>query len=505
MNTKSAHISGSWWVGVIAITAIGMAFRVTGIEVHSFWYDEAVTQEIIKRPVSEMVAGVARDNGNPPLYWIVARTWQHLIGDGDARLRAASVLFGVLTIPFMALLGRRLASPAVGIIAGLLFAVSPLELEFAHEARAYSLLHFVTLLNAWLFHRWLTGRRAADWIGYSLTMFLAWYTHYYAAFLPLAHGTVLIAVGRDRRVWTAWIGAMFTSALPFLAWLPSFVTQLTMPGNLTRLSDGWKLQFPATPITFALGRTFAWRDSPTWLLALAGVGSLFGFHLPLIVGAWRARKDSIAFYYLLSWLLLPVLIPLVVAVLGKPLYSHRYAAIGLPAFLVLVSWGLVAMTMPWRALVGFVAIVMTATSLGRYYTEPLKDDWRSATPIITAKHPPSELLVFDTGIEVISFFHYIGAAKPSAVIGLDLIQNDTRLHGVMYRDGTRDDWVARDYTDEIYGRQRVCLVLCVPARPTDAHLIDFGKRGFDLVGSAKYHRIRVYWFASRSAVNNSLE
>jgi mannosyltransferase len=479
-----------------AVALLGLGVRLVGIDVHSIWYDEAVTQQIIHQPVTEILAGNARDNGNPPFYTIAAHLWQSAVGEGDVRLRGLSVLCGALTVPFLGLLGRRLASPAVGLVAAGVFAVSPMAVEFANEARTYTLLQFLAVVNAWLFVRWLSDGGVGNWVGYVATMFLCWYSHYYAAFLPMAHLLTLLLLPWNNRRWLGWAGAMAAAAAVWATWVPVFVAQLTTPGNSTRSAENWVVQFLATPVSQAFGRTLAWRSSPPWWMAVAGAGAVFGFLVPAVIGAVKVARQKAAGVLLIGWTLLPVLVPLVLALTYKPVYSHRYAAIGLPAFAVLVAAGYVALRPCVRAALLVLAVGLTVVSLYRYNTEPLKDDWRSATPTILAGLGPDHLLLFEPAFEVVSFQHYAGPDRPVRAIALDTTPADgPALPGVAYRGGRRLDPVARDYAAEIFAADRVCLVVSVPRRPVEEYLEMFHRRGYAVTQTDTFHRILVIWLA----------
>jgi len=504
MTPKSVHsdtlfplpspLTREWVLGLLAICLLGLVVRWPGVASHSYWYDEAVTQQILQHNYAEMVCGIARDNGNPPGYWIVARCWQQWVASGDEWLRGLSVLCGVLTVVAVGFLGRLMAGSGIGLGAAAIYAVSPLAVEFANEARTYALLQLVSVVNAWFFIRVLNANRFLDWAGYTATMFLAWYSHYYAAFLPLTHALVLLAMPWSFARWIAWLAAMSLAAALWATWLPTFVTQLTTPGNLTRSADTWRIQFLATPVTYSVGRSFAWRDSPKALIGLAAFGTLIAFLIPAILGTVRLWRWKPAIVLLLAWVLLPVVLPLIVALLYKPIYSHRYAAIGLPAFAILVAAGYAFLRPGPRWAIAALAVSLTIVSLYRYSTEPLKDDWRSATPAILSRLDSDRMLIFDTAIEVVSFQHYAGPSQPRDAIGLDTTLADGHAFpGVRYLNGNRIDPVARDYAPELFAADRICLVLCVPGRPERHYTSLFHQRGYVISNRDTYHRIRILY------------
>ncbi|HEX2974187.1 MAG TPA: glycosyltransferase family 39 protein, partial [Tepidisphaeraceae bacterium] len=283
-----------WLAGVIAATVLAMVLRFMAISYHSFWYDEAVTAELIQASYADLYRGTARDNGNPPFYWLLAKGWASFFGDSETAMRTLPAFCGILTVPLIALLGRRLISSAAGLLAAVLLAISPLAIELSNEARAYALQELLTVASTLLLLRWLDHRRALDWVLYAISIFLACFTHYYTFVLPLAHAAGLVATGTSRRILLAWLGAMVLAAALWLPWLPAFIVQLHTPGNLTRGGQYWQRQFFVTPIVFGFGRTLAWRDSSKGLLALAMAISLITFWLPSLWALLQLRRRPLA-------------------------------------------------------------------------------------------------------------------------------------------------------------------------------------------------------------------
>ncbi len=73
-----------------------------------------------------------------------------LLGDGEAAVRAPSVLLSALNVVLVFLLVRRLAGPGTAVVTALLLAVSPWAVAWAREARFYALQQTLYLLLLWI-------------------------------------------------------------------------------------------------------------------------------------------------------------------------------------------------------------------------------------------------------------------------------------------------------------------------------------------------------------------
>jgi 4-amino-4-deoxy-L-arabinose transferase-like glycosyltransferase len=476
---------------------VGLALRCFAINGNSFWYDEAYTAMLTRSSLGALASGAAGDGGNPPLYWLIMRVWFTIFGDSEAALRSFSVICGVATIPLLGLLGHRLFGATAGLLAAGLWAISPLSVELSNEARCYALLHLLIVLNTLCLMRWAEERRWRSFAAYSLTTFLCCYCHYYALLLPPAYLMMLASSPRHRRLILPWAGAMAIAAILWLPWLGPFLRQLHQPGNLVRYGDRWPLQFIVTPLAFSLGRTFAWRDSPSWLLAGGMLISLAAFVAPALYGLWRARDRRWVVTLLLAWLALPYFLPLIAALAGKPLFHHRAASVSLPAFLMLLGYGVWQCEARVRAVLCMVILSATGVSLWRYATVPLKDDWRDAVPVILSASDGTGPVLFDTSIEIVSFEYYARspARIPALMFGLPQgLSRDGRLLGDKWQAGQRVDPVARDYTSQILSAPCVYLVQCVPASPGSEYAKMFAEHGYQLARSWRFTRIDIYLF-----------
>ncbi|HYG69558.1 MAG TPA: glycosyltransferase family 39 protein, partial [Anaeromyxobacteraceae bacterium] len=171
-----------------ALVAAGTAIRFLGLGAQSFAYDEAFATEFSRAPALDLATGLVRDLGNPPLHPILLGFWAGLFGTGDVALRSFSALVGALAIPVLWLVARRLVPSGVALLATLLFAVSPLHVTLAQEARAFALVTLLGLLSVHALLRAVDQPRSTSrWLLYAIFTFGALYAHYYAVFLVLSH------------------------------------------------------------------------------------------------------------------------------------------------------------------------------------------------------------------------------------------------------------------------------------------------------------------------------
>jgi mannosyltransferase len=196
---------GLWLLGGLVV--LGALVRFPTLSTQSFWYDEAVTHGIVAHGLGHVISTVPRTESTPPLYYVLVWLWSRVFGTSEAGLRSFSALCGTLTIPVVWWLGKRLVSERVGLVAGLLSAVSPILFWYSQEARSYSLLVLVSALSllalVWALES-PSPRRLVAWGGVAAA---ALCVHYFALFLVVAEVLWLLAAlhraGVARRGWIA--------------------------------------------------------------------------------------------------------------------------------------------------------------------------------------------------------------------------------------------------------------------------------------------------------------
>lgn len=374
----------------ISVGILAGAARLYEIDAKSLWYDELISVVVARGSLPAVVEGVSQ---RPPLYDLVLHAFMRL-GDSDFIVRLPAALFGIAAVIALYYLARELFHTETAVLAGLLLGLSRFHIEYSQESRPYSLLSCLAVLSMLFFvrHRRRAGRwNLLSWFVASLAMI---YTHYYGAFVLLAQAVTLLLLGLYRAArrdpqWKLsdagpYVLGLLTMAILYLPWLPTLLRHTDAP--MVWRDDVQTGSFLGNTLRSYRSMTwaFSWPSSLPWnylrllrlaipLLALSGLA----FHL-----IRRERLRSLALLSLWGG------VPLIAATGAGLNLGPRYFLFVLPAYLMLVSLGIVAYRRLVRSLLGnlsnertyLVAAVilqlLIVPSLNDYYYLQQKEDWR---------------------------------------------------------------------------------------------------------------------------------
>ncbi len=389
---------------VVFLIALGVFFRLHGLDTKVFWHDEVYTKffaagyqshdwqttlytgQVLDveqlqqfhrhdpdRTVADTVRGLARDEPqHPPLYYVLARLWVSWFGDAVATLRLLSALLGLLALPAMWWLADELfRSRRVAWTAVVLLAVSPFFALYAQEAREYVLWGVLTLAaNAQLLRairRTEARERAAiDWGAFALLTAASLYTAFSAAAVIL--GQVLYICARERlrftRVSLSAAASMATAAALFLPW--AIVLHARLEAFQASMAWSRDITIPRTELLSLLASNLSrptidlWPDAhgAAWFAVAAAVALLAAASVAMVRGIpWKRSALPLAVA------LTPLLLLLVPDLLygGIRSISARYLT---PTFLVgllAIAWLCGRDAARWRS--ALLAIVLAAGAL----------------------------------------------------------------------------------------------------------------------------------------------
>ncbi|WP_249938332.1 glycosyltransferase family 39 protein [Streptomyces mirabilis] len=170
----------------------------------TMWRDEAVTYDMARRSLPDLWSTLAGADAVHGLYYLLMHLLFEVTGGLDPLLvlRLPSVLATAAATGTLALLGRRLAGPRAGLLAGAVFALLPQVQRYAQEGRSYAIVCALVVWATYLLVRAVASRDGRTWVAYGAVLVAAGLLHEFAVLALTAHA---VAVPRAAR--RAWAGA----------------------------------------------------------------------------------------------------------------------------------------------------------------------------------------------------------------------------------------------------------------------------------------------------------
>jgi mannosyltransferase len=344
-----------------------------------FTSDEAVSVTLARLPWSHFGDLIVHRETNGSLYF----TLLHVVTNGNGRewgARALSLVAFILATAIFVLLVQRLFGTRTAVIAGTLFALSPLHVEYAQTAREYLLALVFVVASTYLFVRGVQDPSTAVWAAYSVASAAAAYSFLLAAAVPVAHVLSLAALPRGRVPWRS-VRLAIVGFLVLLLPLLFFLSQTKASGGVAWASGN-------LPGRVAV----SFRDLfPRALLLVLLAGLTAG----LAWAWWRiVPRFSWPATLMFAWLAVPSYLVCVAALVWQPLFIVRYFMIFAPPLLVLVAAILVRLR--GYALVGAVAAVLVVGGYGlvRWYSGGAGADYRGASAYVANAARPGDGVLF---------------------------------------------------------------------------------------------------------------
>lgn len=248
-TTFSAELRRVWRdsrrPGHRGLAVAGAAAVVAGVALRFYapsalWLDEAISVNIAKLPLSE-IHGALRQDGAPPLYYVMLHFWMLAFGQSDVAVRALGGVASVVALPLFWFAGRRLGGVRVAWITFFAAVSSPFAIFYATDTRMYSFMVLWCVLGFLAVSRALEDPSRGRLLAVGALTAALLYTHYWALYLITATGLWLVyQIWRSRRglparvdrvAATRVLGVMVLGSLVFVPWVPTFLFQARHTGT----------------------------------------------------------------------------------------------------------------------------------------------------------------------------------------------------------------------------------------------------------------------------------
>jgi mannosyltransferase len=388
-----------WCAGVLTLTLLAAVLRLAGLGKQPLWEDEAQTYWIAERPPVAILKALTHDC-SPPLFYAITHVVAHTLGRTEWVLRLPSAVFGVVAVPLMAILARRLGGNCwIGVGAGLLLATSPLHIWHSQEARMYSLVVLLALASGWFLRSWTRG---GHWFPYVLTTALLLSTHHFALYLVAAElGWIALRERPKRRGTALSVLAVLSAPVLWLLWVQA----------VSNGTGGWigKPPWDAPVRTFGLLSLGVHADDRLVyggvpLLVVAGAAVFVPTFLSGV--RWWIRRDP-----LVVWLTLVV--PALAFGVSHVVPSYttgRYDIVILPFYIMVLAGSM--RTARRFLLLGPLFLLVVAEPVTHYHLRYVKGAAREIAGQIQAAEEPTDLVVIAPEIHYSPFRYYYEGSLP---------------------------------------------------------------------------------------------
>ena len=413
-GVQAGRPNGKGYLLLLLILLLAFVLRLYHLGYQSLWYDETVSVLLARKSLPALTAHTAGDI-HPPLYYYLLHFWIRLAGSSEFSLAFLSLAFGVLLIPLLFYLGRRLYGIKIGLLGALLLALSPFNLRYSQEVRMYTLgasLGLISLLFLLRLIRSQARPQRGCWAGYVLASALGLYTLYYFAFLLLAQNLIVIcwwlarwAKGKKWFSLLPWVSSQVGILLLYLPWLPTAFRQATNPPvppwrTFAGFAQVGVESWSALSFGQSVDPKVVW---PLLLLAFAlfalGTFSLFRAQ---VSDSWFVPL-SLAGHTLLPIFLI-YLFSLIV-----PLFHVRYVFTYSPPFYLLLAVGLVRLSKkPLTALSLLLILGASAYSIYNFHFDPhyASDDYGDAVGYLEERLRSGDAVLINAGYAYPPFLYY---------------------------------------------------------------------------------------------------
>jgi uncharacterized membrane protein len=375
---------------------------LAGLGNDALWYDEMFSGQMARLPIAQLLQATAGDV-HPPLWYLIEWLSVRLAGNSAAGLRLPSVVLGTYLIYEVYALIKHLAGNGPARASALVISLLPAALNYAQEARMYSLLAVGVFAC-------LRAVLSGKWVRAGLLAAVAMWTHNLAVLYMLPIG--LIALWKSPR------RALEMAMLAIIGYAPWGVVAL----NQLRAVGSSYWPMPPTPggLVEALMYDTLYIRLPGLLVLPGIIGGVV-----LTAGTLFVLRGNLK--RLIPILLLIVLPPLAlygVSVTWRSIWVQRTL---LPSGILLASlWGIAFTKLGGRDKLAALALAgpLFGVTLGSYYFwhNPNDYDWRPSVQTIMERWQSCDVIYHINASSYMIMDEYAPGRNVLAPLTADLSQ-----------------------------------------------------------------------------------
>ncbi len=331
---------------------MGSILRIYHLGTEDLWLDEIFTIGDARQSVFKLLPHVL-ENGAFPFLAVLIHFTMRLFGESAITVRLPSCIFGILGIPMIFLVGRKMFNDIVGLCTACFLAISPYHIYYSQEARAYTLQIFLLLAVIFFFLKVIEDNSPINWLLFLGCELLATFAHWYSTIMILSINLYFVFLWiskKEIRLRTlSWIISQSIYLIVTIPWL------LTLSSYHVWEKAKWipPLSPKVIPETFYdFSTSITEMNFPAWILWFGSLIFCILFFLAFVRRFSGNKNDlgdksNFSFSLSLALFIFPIVIFYLYSLRLNSYLAWRYLIIALPGFYLLSAQGLTWITSRW--------------------------------------------------------------------------------------------------------------------------------------------------------------
>jgi len=371
-----------------------LCYYVHFIHLKTLWYDEAVTRLVASNSVGKNISNFW--NGFDPyhsLYYTIVHFLTLPFDYSLISIRMISVFATLATISGIITFCTGILSFEIGLVASILFAFSPVVLDYATEARSTALVTASVIWSLIYLNRYLEGQSGKRLTLFTcivvLNCYLSIFTVLYWPLYFLYFYSVKHKIPKLKNLFLALVAAIF-------AIFPLIYASMSATGRTDWIAQDYKLinsmmHFGGLP--FRESEILNFNYVPIflaifWLIFCVNFGQrLFGS---------KDKLSNALVSFFLVWSALPAA-TLIIFSLIRPTYLNRYVIASIPGLMILFVVCLQSFSK--RIIQVPLIVLVIAVSIYQAFTPSMaqqsKDHWKQFSAPLRLNAIPGDSIIFD--------------------------------------------------------------------------------------------------------------
>ena len=387
------------------ILIIAFLIRFYHLGFRDLWYDEAIT--LYKLPSFSFLKA-----WDPPFYYALLAVWVKVFGFSETSLRFPSLLFSLASVPVTFLLGKEIFNKQVGLYASLIIALSPFQIWYAQEARAYSMLLFFGISSAYFQYLFINRKHNKYLIYYTILAIFGVYIHPYYIFFVIAQ-LVCHLIYCERKYFKK---ILFIYLLIFFSFVPLFHKYAL---RLSYVIEGFWIPLPtAKSIFLSINNFFLGYNGDNYAYLASGVLVLVLF-ISAICFVLQDKSLSRGFTFCLLLFILPMSAAFLFSRSLVPIYLDRGLIICTPYYYLILGVGIYGFRRKTVKIFFIISILLLfimgidnlikdrmPTEISHHIGVHLKKPIKPAVEFININSGPYDLVAFTNNSVMFPFIWY---------------------------------------------------------------------------------------------------